>query len=435
LDTAPRSNFTDGGRKLEAIRDARRLVEACYELLASLELKGVRWGKQYDFSRPACTKYGPYQWLWDSGWHAIVWSHRYPENAIAELRTLLQFQRPDGFIPEIIFWGQNRLLGEITRFIMGFSNETFSDLSQMPMLAYSVRAIWQATHDKDLLREFVPKIAKFLEWWQSRDHDRDGLISIIHPWESGMDSSPTYDPVLRVSNPIPCKMYLHFWRLLRKYHRVRWNQTTILEKEWFNVEDVGVCSVWADGWGVLAALAEKFDSTLASRCRDQYRRSQARIIGKCWDRDRERFISLFHRDGVEFVSEAATVQTLLPILLDDLPPNILQKLVTDIKDAKKFWLPFPVPSVARSEYSFNPHESKLLWRGPMWPVSTWLIMEGLLKHGFTLEAEAILDRWIDLFCRNGIWEYYDPLTGQGLGQKDFGMSTIIVDMIARLERL
>jgi hypothetical protein len=424
----------DTARDSEANRDIHGLVQACYELLESLEVKGCRRSKEYYFCRPACSKYGPFQWLWDSGWHAIVWSHRYPDKAAAELRTLLQFQRADGFIPEIIFWERNRFPGKIAQLITGFSHNDFTDLSQMPMLAYSVRAIWQATHDQDLLREFVPKVGRFLEWWQSRDYDQDGLISIIHPWESGMDASPVYDPVFRLSNPRPCEMYLKQWRLLRRYHTIRWNQKRILEREWFNVEDVGVCSVWADGWGVLASLAEEFDGGLTSHFRDQHLRAQANIIHKCWDKERERFISYYHQNGAELVSEAETIQTLLPILLDDLPPNILQKLVNGIKDPNKFWLPFPLPSVARSESSFAPHNSGLLWRGPMWPASTWLIMEGLLKHGLAAEAEAILNRWTRLYRQNGIWEYYDPLSGKGLGQKGLGMSTIIVDMVARLGR-
>ena len=414
-------------------RDSSELIEACYGVLKSLEVNGVKWGKEYHFGRPALTKYGPYQWLWDSGWHAIVWSHRVPEKAVAELRSLLQFQRPDGFIPEIIFWQQGRLSKTLARLAAGYSRGECTDLTQIPMLAYAVRAIWRATQDKSLLREFVPRVAKFLEWWQSRDHDRDGLVSIIHPWESGMDASPTYDPVFHAANPGRCFMYLHFWRLLRQYHRVRWDQATILRMERFNVEDVGVCSVYADGWSVLASLAREFDQELASRYREQYQKSQAALIHKCWDKERKQFVSYFHQGGAESASEAETIQTLFPILLDDLPADILENLVSNIRKPDKFRLPFPVPSVARSDSAFNPRESGLLWRGPMWPCSTWLIMEGLLKHGFRAEAKALLDRWIELYLQKGIWEYYDPLSGEGLGQQDFGMSTIIVDMIARLK--
>lgn len=415
--------------------DISGLVEACYTCLQSHEVVGTAWGRDYHFYRPALTKYSASQWLWDSGWHMMVWSYRHPENAIADLRSLLQFQQPDGFIPEIIFWKPNRFSKRLLDLFFGYSHKEYTDLTQMPMLAYSLRAIWNATQDKDLLREFVPRIVKYLQWWQGRDHDNDGLVSIIHPWESGIDASPTYDPVFRLNKPKWHDLYPHFWRLHYVYRRLKWNQRAILEAERFNVEDVGVCSVYADGWGVLASLAQEFDAELALRCRQRHKRYQEAVIGKCWHNERQQFVSYFHQDGEEKVSSAETVQTLLPVLLDDLPEDIKQKLVSRIKDPEKFWLPYPVPSVARSEATFNPCESRLLWRGPMWPATTWLVMEGLLKHGFTKEAEAILDRWVEMYLKNGIWEYYNPLTGEGLGQKCLGMSTIIVDMLHRLKKL
>ena len=76
-----------------------------------------------------------------------------------------------------------------------------------------------------------------------------------------------------------------------------------------------------------------------------------------------------------------------------------------------------------------------LFRNRMWPATTWLVMEGLLKHGFITEAEAILDRWVEMYLRSGIWEYYNTLTGQGMGQECLGMSTTIVDMLHRLSRI
>jgi hypothetical protein len=418
-----------------AFQNVPEMVEACYALLKSHEMSGTAWSKPYHFYRPALTKYSPSQWLWDSGFHMIVWSYRQPENAISELRTLLQFQQPDGFIPEIIFWKRNKILGKLAIFFIGYSCSEYTHITQMPMLSYSIRAIWQATHNKRYLVEFVPQIVKYLEWWQSRDHDNDGLISIIHPWESGMDASPTFDPVFHLTNPRPCNMYLNFIRLLFKYRNIGWNQQTILQKEWFNVEDVGVCSVYTDGWRVLASLADEFDGELAIRCRTQYRRYREAIIRKCWDEKAGQFVSYYHQDGKEMIARIETLQSLLPILLDDLPRDILQTLVAKIKDPNKFWLSYPIPTVAKSESTFNPHESRLLWRGPMWPGATWLVMEGLLRHGCIQEADAILDRWITLYLQNGIWEYYDPLSGKGLGQKGLGMSTIIVDMLKRLGRI
>ena len=42
--------------------------------------------------------------------HAIVWAHFDVERAKEELRSLLAWQRDDGFIPHIIFWDRRRAL-------------------------------------------------------------------------------------------------------------------------------------------------------------------------------------------------------------------------------------------------------------------------------------------------------------------------------------
>ena len=46
----------------------------------------------------------PFQWFWDSCFHAIVWSRFDPERAADELRGLLAVQERDGLIPHVVFW-------------------------------------------------------------------------------------------------------------------------------------------------------------------------------------------------------------------------------------------------------------------------------------------------------------------------------------------
>jgi hypothetical protein len=63
----------------------------------------------------------------------------------------------------------------------------------------SLRAIFEQSNDVELLKEIVPKLVKYFDWWKgTRDIDKTGLVTIIHPWESGIDLSPAYDPALGV---------------------------------------------------------------------------------------------------------------------------------------------------------------------------------------------------------------------------------------------
>ena len=44
------------------------------------------------------------------------------------------------------------------------------------------------------IKKIILKIKKFHEWLiQFRDPKKSGLVSILHPWESGYDNSPLWD--------------------------------------------------------------------------------------------------------------------------------------------------------------------------------------------------------------------------------------------------
>jgi hypothetical protein len=51
----------------------------------------------YHFYRPGLEKYGPYQWLWDSGFHMIAWSRINITNSILDIQTMLQKQNKRTF--------------------------------------------------------------------------------------------------------------------------------------------------------------------------------------------------------------------------------------------------------------------------------------------------------------------------------------------------
>jgi glycogen debranching enzyme len=415
----------------------QEIIDACYQYQESHLEVGERWGKPYRFYHVANSKYGRHQWLWDSGWHMICWSYRNPQNAIADLRTMLQFQQPDGFIPEVIHWGEKNILEKLGNRFFGYSNSQYTDLTQMPMLPYSLRAIWNATQDKEFLKEYVPKMVHYFDWWaKTRDPDHDGLVSIIHPWESGIDASPLYDPAHNVVNPTYGQLYPKFIKLQMKYRlKYHWNIAKILDANLFNFEDVGVCSVYAAGWGELGRLAQIFDSKLADHCFKEQDRFESAILTKCWDPVRKQFISYYHQGTAEKISFMEAHQELFPLLLDKISKEQQDAILAKLTDPKLFWAKYPVPSMAMNDITFNPNQFRLLWRGPLWPSTTWFVCEGLFKHGHTKILNEIVDRWIDLYKTNGIWEYYNPLTGKGEGEEGLGMSTVIVDMIYRLKKI
>ncbi|HQT83212.1 MAG TPA: hypothetical protein PLW99_03630, partial [Candidatus Paceibacterota bacterium] len=132
----------------------------------------------------------PYQWLWDSCFHAIVLAKSEPEAAVAELRSLVSRQFANGMIPHIIYW----VPGQLHRYDWG--TDSTSALTQPPMLAYAAWEIYKETQDDSFLVELYPALLRYYEYLIDKRDPRDHhLAGIINPDESGEDNSPRFDDV------------------------------------------------------------------------------------------------------------------------------------------------------------------------------------------------------------------------------------------------
>ena len=70
------------------------------------------------------------------------------------------------------------------------------------------------------------------------------------------------------------------------------------------------------------------------------------------------------------------------------------------------------------------------WRGPVWANLNWLLARGLRGHGLIAQAAALERTTLSLIERTGMRDYFDPLTGDGLGSDDFSWTAAVaVDML------
>jgi hypothetical protein len=60
-------------------------------------------------------------------------------------------------------------------------------------------------------------------------------------------------------------------------------------------------------------------------------------------------------------------------------------------------------------------DSKRYWRGPIWPVITWLFGWALARRGFAGESEWLRTEGLRLVADGNFGEYYEPFTGEWLG--------------------
>jgi hypothetical protein len=59
----------------------------------------------------------------------------------------------------------------------------------------------------------------------------------------------------------------------------------------------------------------------------------------------------------------------------------------------------------------------------------WYLYWGLRQHGFTDVAAELRRRTLAMAAASGIREFYDPFTAMGEGARDFGWTTLVLDLV------
>ena len=397
-------------------------------LLGNLRQGRAEWnGKEYTFVCPALRGY-PFQWFWDSCFHAIALIHLDVDLAKAELTTLLSTVLPSGFIPHLTFWELEMRDEFLSHNLVGRTSPYYSSTIQPPIIAYAVERVYQATGDEEFLRVAIPTLKAYYRWLrENRDPDNDGLIAILQPEESGIDCSPKYDEDLHLEELTNKGFIVELKKLYKAYEPLRGDDRRILQADLFNIEDVLVNSIYIFGLRALARLLEAAGGDNREYMREADRSRDA-LIRKCWDEEAGAFFDL---SGVSERSvKVITISSLMPLILEDLPPEIVRRLVDGLLASPgHFWLPYPLPSVSASEPKFmpgNPHG--FIWRGPTWMNTNWFLSHALRNHGYPKLADEIVAKSHDLIESGGFREYYNPYTGEPYGAREFGWSTIVIDM-------
>jgi len=380
-------------------------------------IDGERDGVHYGYSRPSPRHY-PWQWYWDSCFHAIVWRRFDRARAESELRSLLAGGADDGFIGHTIFW--HRRVDWQRRWTYNVTSRMARNTStiQPPLLAWAWRiAVGDPAAE--------PRIAAHHRWLEeNRDLDGNGLLWIVQPDESGLDSSSKFDAIwgLRAhARPL-------FPFLIARNRRFDWDARRVL--------DAGgplLCEVVTNVLWCLARIAAGEPSITPV------------IVERLWDERRGLFLDLARGEvaregqtdpaGGDRRVRVSTWSALAPLALPDLPEEIARRLVEEhLLDQRKYWLPFPPTSVSVEEPSFEPRKwrgalRRLYWRGPTWINSAWLIWIGLLRQGYEPEALEMTKRLADAVASERLREFYEPYSGEGLGAREFGWSSLIAELV------
>jgi Mannosylglycerate hydrolase MGH1-like glycoside hydrolase domain len=388
----------------EAQRESIRA--ACHAALSMNWREGSREdGVGFAYTCPSPDRY-PWQWYWDSCFTAITWRHFDPERSRRELDSLLAAGREDGFIGHTIFW--NTPLRGLRRFTYNVveRDAAMTASIQPPMLAWAWRiAIGDPAAEPAILAHHAWLAA-------NRTLDADGLLWIVQPDESGLDASPQFDAVWGArAHGEP-----GFVLLVRRNRRLGYDLRRID----------------AAGGPVCCEVVTNVLYSLARSALGLGSLTEA-LVARCYDESAGVF-GLIARPAPAR-RPALTWAALAPLALPDLPEAIGRRLVEQhLLDTERFWLPVAPPSVAGDDPTFSRRDLGKLrlrryWRGPTWVNSAWLVWLGLLRLGYRRQADELARRVSAAVSTSALREYYDPYTGAGMGARQFGWSSLIMELL------
>lgn len=382
-----------------------------------LLIKNRRTVDGHQYTVPSPNTY-PYQWLWDSCFHAIVLAKLEPEAAKAELRALMSKQLSNGMVPHMIYWEP----GELYQFSWG--TDGVSAITQPPMIAYAAWRVFQETNDLSFLKALYPSLISFYQYLVAERDPRDRhLVGIINPDESGEDNSPRFDAPLNV--PIDISLEEH---LMRRLELVDANRTCNFNadecmNQHFWVKDVPFNAILLKNLHILAHVA----SLLGEGEGEHFCTTHAELVSHAMRR------RLLH-DGIFYSAygrkyEPISIDTwahFIPLIADLYTQEEATAVVENyFRDEASFRAPFGMRTVSKKEPSYR---SDGFWRGPVWMAPHWFIYRGLMRYGFKEDAAWLKDRSLALLERSGFREYYDPETGAGYGADAFTWGALVLDM-------
>lgn len=401
-------------------------------------LENVRTGfdpyyqQRYTYVMPSIGRY-EWQWFWDSCFHAIALSTLDVELAKQELATLLIPQRDDGFVGHITYWGR---WGSVFSALAGQSSfgdwrRRNSGMIQPPVLAQALLRVSEESGDAEYLRLMLPKVRSYYEWLgRERDPDSDGLIGVVSPYECGLDNSPAYDAELGLHFPNRRQLLVKNWVL--DWHNALFggghSYSHLRERNRFVLIEPFMNAVYADGWDAIATMHRLLDQEAEAQSSEQVRDKTTQALNDhCWDASLGRWVYL--RGAQKIPDYTLAVGSIFPIIINGQAAGQVAEVVERyLTNEDEFWTPYPVPSVALSEPTFDPEGESTIWRGPVCMNLNWLLARGLRRHGFTDVAAEIEAKSIEMIGRD-FREFYSPLTGRGMRGTDFGWATAAVDFL------
>ncbi len=250
-----------------------------------------------------------------------------------------------------------------------------------PFLAQMALRASLTLHSVTWLKPYYARLADTLWYWRHARRSPDGLFTWFDGVESGDDNSPAVIsvPANRTEGvDLACYIY----------------------REYLAMADLA------------ALLGHPADV-------QQYQRRAVKlkrlIQTRLWDAKAGTFYNRNSRTG-HFI-RVPEWTNLVPLWAHVATARQAHKLITRyVLNPHEFWTPYGIRSLAPTSPDYQPVTG--YWRGPIWVVTDYMVMHGLMNYGYASQARLLARETVttllhDIKKTGGMHETYNPDTGLG----------------------
>jgi putative isomerase len=256
-----------------------------------------------------------------------------------------------------------------------------------PFLAQAALRASQTMQNFQWLSPYYDRLADTLRFWEDTRQSPDGLFRWYNGVESGVDNNPAVSDIPAITTEgVDLQCYLY-----REYLAM-----AIIAGE----------------------LGKQADS---ARYREKAQTLARLVQTKMWSASDAMFFNIDSRtrrfirikEWTDFVPLWAGIAT---------PAQAQQTVRDHLLNPKEFWSHRGIRTLAADEPLYNPQSG--YWRGPIWVLSDYLLMHGLMNYGYRKQARSLAKATVKLLAKDlertgGMNECYNPETGAPAGAGRF----------------